>query len=108
MRKSTRRSLVKLAHDKVVASTSEEYADLARFGYAERLGLIATPGAKRSSSLRAGYRITELGVERAAKLNDDGTAKLPEEALPAPGSSPGGMKLKHRRRKRGKPTAKRS
>ncbi len=65
-------ALARLAREEVLASTSDLYSELARVGYAERLGLIATPGAKRVGSLRAGYRITDKGAERARTLNEDG------------------------------------
>jgi len=79
MTKSNRRALVRLAREKVVASTSEDFSDLARIGYAKKLGLIVTPGAKRPSTLRAGYQITDEGVKRASMYDEDGMVKSPPE-----------------------------
>ena len=76
MTKTLRRALVRLAREKVIASTGEAFSDLARLGYADRLGLIAKPGVKRPTSLRAGYRINAKGVERAAMLDEDGVARV--------------------------------
>lgn len=69
---TTRRALVRLAREQIVASTAQPFRDLVRLHYAEELGLIPTPGAKRCTSMRAGYKITALGQERAKMYNEDG------------------------------------
>jgi hypothetical protein len=75
MIKSNRRALVRLATEKIVASTSDDFSALVRMGYAESLGLIVAPGVKRPRSLRAGYRITTAGAIKAANYNIDGSVK---------------------------------
>ncbi len=80
MTKTLRLALVRLAREKVVASTAEAFDELERLGFAEDIGMIPTPGSRYSRSLRAGYRITEAGAARASLYHEDGTAKMVEDA----------------------------
>jgi hypothetical protein len=77
--KTLRRALVRLAREKIVASTSSLFDDLCELGFAESLGLIPTPGAVRCTSMRAGYKITEAGAARASLYDEDGRPKMLEE-----------------------------
>lgn len=78
---TVRRALVRLAREKIVASTSDAFDELVRLKFAESLGLIPTPGVKRTSTMRAGYRITPTGAERAKLYDEDGVKLVPENEI---------------------------
>ena len=85
MTKTMRTALLTLEQRGTVASTSGAYDDLVKLGYAKSLGLIPASSSPRCSTLKAGYKITQKGRERAKKIVEAQQSFTEDDVFRCPG-----------------------